>query len=137
MQDLRGHPAEPLPALRQPPVPRVADKEMKISLPAFLRRCGLFAAILMMVSLGGAAPARAVTKGAVTPVLIVQASGKYNWDVTWGGTMTGWARGNLTIVAKFYVDGTLAGTRDNDCENSTYCEVANQRCAETAPNHPS
>jgi hypothetical protein len=39
--------------------------------------------------------------------------------------MIGWSKGTLTIEAKFYVDGTLSGTRDNECAGSTSCEVAN------------
>ena len=82
-------------------------------------------AVLVAVSLAAAAPALAVTKGAVTPILTVQAGGKYYYTVTWGGNMTGWKRGTLTIDVKFFVDGSLAGQRSNECENSTSCSVPN------------
>jgi hypothetical protein len=96
----------------------------KSSLLGILRKCGTLVAVLMLMSVAAAAPALAVTKGAVTPRLVYKAAGPRLNEYTWGGNMTGWKRGNLTIGAKFYVGGSQAGDRSNDCNNSTSCSLA-------------
>lgn len=97
---------------------------MKSSLLGILRKCGTLVAVLMLMSVAAAAPALAVTKGAVTPRLVYRAVGPRDYQYTWGGNMTGWKRGNLTIDAKFYVGASQAGERSNKCNNSTYCTLA-------------
>jgi hypothetical protein len=109
---------------------------MKSSLAGILRKCAFafafVAATLMLIPLG-AAPALAITRGAVTPVLTVQAAGKYNWNVTWGANMTGWKRGTLTITAKFYVNGAFRAETSHDCTHSTFCEVPNTTTQFSSP----
>jgi hypothetical protein len=98
---------------------------MKSSLLVVLRKYGAAVAVMVLISVAAAAaPAFAVTKGAVTPRLVFKAVGPRDYQYTWGGNMTGWARGNLTIDAKFYVGGSQAGSRSNECNNSTYCTLA-------------
>jgi hypothetical protein len=98
--------------------------KMKSSLLGILRKCGVVVAVLMLMSVAAAAPALAVT-GAVTPRLVYKAAGPRLYEYTWGGNMTGWKRGTLTIEAKFYVAGSQAGERGpTKCLNSTYCTLA-------------
>jgi hypothetical protein len=96
---------------------------MMRSLLGILPKCGAFVAALVLVMSLGGTPAWAVTRGGVTPILVVTASGKNVWNVKWGGNMVGWKRGTLTIDVKFYVGGREADSRDNTCDNSTSCSV--------------
>lgn len=97
---------------------------MKRSLSATLGKCGAVAVVIALTSMSATAPALATVKGAVTPRLVYKAAGPRLYEYTWGGNMTGWARGTLTIDAKFYVAGSQVGDRSNECENSTYCTLA-------------
>jgi hypothetical protein len=102
-------------------------KEMKHRPTGILQKLGVSVvtvAALMFVSLGAAPSASAVTKGSATAVLYTMPS-THGMLVTWGGNMTGWARGDLDIKVWFYKNDTQAGYESRSCKNCTSLSVPN------------